>query len=566
MKVVIVGGVAGGASAAARLRRLDENAEIIVLERSGYMSYANCGLPYYIGGTIKEKSDLTLQTPESFWKRFHVEVRVNTQAVSIDPEKKTVFVKNLKDGSEYTESYDKLILSPGARPVRPPISGIDSSRIFSLRTVEDTMAISEFIKANDPKSAVVAGAGFIGLEMAENLTDLGIKTTVVEMADQVLMQLDYDMACIAHTMLRNHGVELRLSSPVAGFEETENGIRTLIKDGEPVDADMVIMGLGVSPDSTLAKDAGLKLGLKGAIVVDEHMQTSHEDIYAVGDAIEVVNSVSGQKAVISLAGPANRQGRIVADNICGIKSAYPGSQGSSVVKIFDLTVASTGLNERSCEAAGIKYDKIVIGPPNHATYYPGARNLTCKVLFDPETGKILGGQITGFEGADKRIDVLATAIRAGMTGSDLAALDLAYAPPYSSARDPMNVAGFVIENLMTGKLKQCHWHDVIDMPRDGRVTLLDVRNPDEYANGHIPGAINIPLDELRDRLDELDKSKPLFVNCQTALRSYVGCRILTQHGFDCYNFSGGYSFWQAVAVDNSADFAPRHPCGILINK
>ncbi len=562
MKVVIVGGVAGGASTAARLRRLDESAEIIIFERTGYMSYANCGLPYYIGGVIKDKEKLTLQTPESFYARFAIEVRVNSDVLKIDRANKCVHVRNLETGEEYTESYDKLVLSPGAKPIKPSLDGIDSDKIFSLRTVEDTMRIKEYIDTHKPASVVVAGGGFIGLEMAENLSDLGIDTTVVEMADQVLLQLDYDMAVRAHAVFRSHNVKLRLKSAVAGFENTENGIRTLIRDGESIESDFVIMGLGVVPDSSLAKDAGLELGMKGSIVVNEHMLTNDEDIYALGDAVEVVNSVTGQKAVISLAGPANRQGRIVADNICGIKSAYHGSQGSSVVKLFEMTAASTGVNERTAKAAGMEYDKIVIGPASHATYYPGAHTQTIKVLFCPRTGKILGAQVTGYELVDKTIDVFATAIKAGMTYSDLAELDLSYAPPYSSAKSPANMAGFVIENIMTGKVKQVHWHDVIDMPRDGKVTLLDVRDDDEFVNGCIPGAINITVDGLlRGRMNELDKSKPIYVNCQTALRSYVACRILTQNGFDCYNFSGGYNFWKPIAEDCEADMACTHSCG-----
>lgn len=560
MKVVIIGAVAGGASAAARLRRLDESARIVVIERTGYMSYANCGLPYYIGGVIEDESELTLQTPESFRNRFNVEVRVHSEALGIDVEKKVVLVRSLRDGREYEEPYDKLILSPGAKPVRPDIAGIDGKRIFVLRNVEDTLRLRRFIDTHKPRRAVVAGGGFIGLEMVENLSGSGVETTLVEMADQVLLPLDADMACSAHALLRGRGVRLILGSPVSGFEETENGIKTFVGGSEPIASDFVVLGLGVVPDSSLAVSAGLRLGMKGSIVVDEHMRTSNKDIYAVGDAVEVVHSVSGLKTVVSLAGPANRQGRIAADNICGINSSYTGSQGTTILKLFDMSFAATGLNERAAADAGIKYDKIVIGPPSHATYFPGAKNMTMKVLFRPDSGVILGAQITGFEGVDKRIDVLATAIRAGMTGSDLAALDLAYAPPYSSAKDPVNVAGCVIENLMTGKVRQCHWHDPAFRHRPADCVFLDVRDEDEFSEGNIDGAVNIPLDELRGRLGELDRSKRIYVNCQTALRSYIACRILAQHGFDCVNVSGGYGFWSSVKRGSSAG-SPAHACG-----
>ncbi|MEG1872904.1 MAG: FAD-dependent oxidoreductase, partial [Ruthenibacterium sp.] len=444
MKVVIIGGVAGGATAAARLRRLDEGAEILILERGGFVSYANCGLPYYIGGVIEKKRALTLQTPKSFWERFRVEVRVNSEVTMLHPQDKTVSVKNLADGTEYTESYDKLILSPGAKAMRPDFPGLAtvSERVFTLRTVEDTFCIREFIDAQRPARAVVIGGGFIGLEMAENLVHTGIETTLLQRGDQVLPPLDYDMACEVHAYLRDKGVNLRLDETVEGFAASGHGVQTLLAGKEPVTADFVILAIGVAPETHLAKEAGLALGARDAIAVNERMETSVPDLYAVGDAVEIRHFVTGKKALIALAGPANKQGRIAADNICGRESRFTGAQGSSVIKLFDMTVATTGLNEKAAKAAEMPFDKVVTYSADHATYYPGATDMTVKTLFDPVSGKILGAQIVGFSGVDKRIDVLATAIRAGMTGADLEELDLAYAPPYSSAKDPVNMAGF----------------------------------------------------------------------------------------------------------------------------
>ena len=564
MKVVIIGGVAGGATAAARLRRLDESAEIIVLERSGFVSYANCGLPYYIGGTIQEEGALTLQTPKSFWSRFRIDVRVKNEVTAIDPKAKSVFVKRLDDGTEYTETYDKLILSPGARPIVPGMAGIDSANLFTLRTVEDTLTIRRHIEEHKPKSAVVVGAGFIGLEMAENLIDSGIETALLDLSDHVLPPLDYDVACLIHPYLRDKGINLKLKAQVEGFSSKDGLLTTHLKGQEDLTSHMVILAIGVQPDTALAEAAGLALGAKKSIVVDEHMRTSNPDIYAVGDAVQVKHFVSGQDGLVPLAGPANKQGRIAADNICGKNSVFSGPQGSSVIKLFDMTVASTGLNEAAAKAAGLPCDKVVSFSPSHATYYPGANNMTIKTIFNPSTGKILGAQIVGFEGVDKRIDVLATAIHAGMTGADLAELDLAYAPPFSSAKDPVNMAGFMIENIMSGLVKQFHWDQVDQLPRDGSVTLLDVRTKGEYANGHFDGTVHIPVDELRERLDQLDKSKPVYVNCQSGLRSYIACRILTGSGFDCYNFSGGYRYYDSVHKDKGFDAAPKHFCGINI--
>ena len=564
MKVVIIGGVAGGATAAARLRRLDESAEIVVLERSGYVSYANCGLPYYVGGAIEAESALTLQTPQSFWNRFHIDVRVKNEATAIDTAAKTVTVTRLEDGSVYTESYDKLILSPGARPVVPGMPGIDNPNIFTLRTVEDTLTIRRYIDEKQPKSAVIVGCGFIGLEMAENLSEAGVATTLLDLSDHVLPPLDYDVACLIHPYLRDKGLGLRLNAQVEGFSDEGGRVLTSLKGQDGILADMVILAIGVQLDTRLAEAAGLQLGARKSIVVDEHMLTSDPNIYAVGDAVQVKNYVSGQDALIALAGPANKQGRIAADNICGRDSVFRGSQGSSVIKLFDMTVASTGLNEAAAKAAGIPCDKVVSFSPSHATYYPGANNMTIKTVFDPSTGKILGAQIVGFEGVDKRIDVLAAAIHGNMTAADLAELDLAYAPPYSSAKDPVNMAGFMIENILNGLVKQYHWDQVDQLPRDGSVTLLDVRTPMEYANGHFDGTINIPVDVLRDHLDELDSSKPVYVNCQSGLRSYIACRILSGKGFDCYNFSGGYRYYDSVNKDRGFDATPKHSCGINI--
>lgn len=561
MKVVIVGGVAGGATAATRLRRLDEHAQITVFERSGFVSYANCGLPYYIGGVIKDKEELTLNTAESFWDRFRIDVRTRHEVVDIDTEKKTVTVRGLDTGRIYEESYDKLILSPGAVPTRPPMPGIDSPRLFTLRTVEDTLRIREFIEEKKPASAVLVGGGYIGIEVAENLCEQGIKVTIVQQPNQLMNTLDYDMATLVHAKLRSRGAELRLNSSVVGFKDKPGSINVLLKDGEPIKSDMVLLAIGVMPDSYLAKKAGLELGVKGSIVVDEHMRSSLPDIYAVGDAVQVKHFITGQGAVISLAGPANKQARIAADNICGIDSRYPGSMGSSVIKIFDMTVASTGLTEKVAEAAGISYDRVILSPSSHASYYPGARTMTVKVVFEKESLRLLGAQIIGSEGVDKRLDVLATAISSGMRADALKDLELVYAPPYSSAKDPVNMAGFMIDNIAKGKLRQFHWNELESLPKDGSATLLDVRIAAEYSEGHIDGFINIPIDDLRERLGELAFGKPVYVTCQSGLRSYIACRILEQNGFKCFNFSGGYRFYEAVSCDRLA--ADRsYPCGM----
>ncbi|MDY4488284.1 MAG: FAD-dependent oxidoreductase [Candidatus Limivicinus sp.] len=549
MKVVIIGGVAGGATAAARIRRLDEQAEIVVFERSGFVSYANCGLPYYIGGVIEDPEALTLQTPESFFSRFRVTMKVRHEVTAIHPERKAVSVKNLETGELFEESYDKLLLSPGAKPTQPRLPGLGSEKIFTLRTVEDTFRIKEYIRAKQPKSAVLAGGGFISLELAENLRELGMDVTIVQRPKQLMNPFDADMAAFIHGEMRKHGVRLALGHTVEGFEEKDSGVDVLLKDEAPLHADMVVLAIGVSPDTGLAKDAGLELGIKGSILVNDRMETSVPDIYAVGDAVQVKHFVTGQDALIALAGPANKQGRIAADNICGGDSRYSGSQGSSVVKVFDLTAAATGVNETNAGKAGLSVDSVVLSPMSHAGYYPGGKVMTMKVVFEKETYRLLGAQIVGYEGVDKRIDVLATAIRAGLKATQLKELELAYAPPYSSAKDPVNMAGFMIENIANGVLKQWHLEDVDKLPRDGSVTLLDTRTVGEYAGGHIDGFSNIPVDQLRERLGELDKSKPVYVICQSGLRSYIACRILSGYGFECYNFSGGFRFYDAVTHD-----------------
>lgn len=561
MRVIIIGGVAGGATAAARIRRLDEKAEIIIFEKSGYISYANCGLPYYIGGVIEDKEELTLQTPESFWERFNIDVRVQNEALEINPENKTVTVKNIKTGEVYTESYDKLLISTGAKPTRPQMQGIDLDNVFTLRTVEDTYNIKDFVDECKPKSAVVVGGGFIGLEVAENLNEMGVDVTILQRPDHLLNTLDYDMATLVHSRFRKSGVKLKFGVSVQGFEKAEKGVDVLIKGEEPINADMVLLAIGVTPDSTLAKNAGLDLGIKDSIVVNDRMETSARNIYAVGDAVQVKHSITGDNAVISLAGPANKQGRIAADNICGGDSRYKGSMGSSVIKIFDMTVASTGLTEKLAKASEIDYDKIVLSPMSHAGYYPGGKVMTMKVVFEKSTQRIIGAQIVGFDGVDKRIDVLATAMNFGATASDLKDLDLAYAPPYSSAKDPVNMAGFVIENIGAGKMKQFHWDDISRLQNVNGITLLDTRTSFEYSRGHIDGFINIPVDELRSRMDEIDKSKPLYVMCQSGLRSYISCRILAQNGFDCYNFSGGYRFYESVIKEKLIS-EKSYPCGM----
>lgn len=561
MKVVIVGGVAGGATAAARIRRLDEKAEITVFEKSGFISYANCGLPYYIGDVITDKEELTLQTPESFYNRFNVNVKVHHEVTAVHPNRKTVEVKNLETGEVFEEKYDKLLLSPGAKPIKPPFKGIDSDKLFTLRTVEDTLKIKEYVDKNKPKSAVVAGGGFIGLETAENLRELGVDVTIVQLLPQLMAPFDSDMASFIHSEVRKHGVKLALGRKVEDIYDENEKIVVALENDEPLTADMVVLAIGVAPDTSLAESAGLQLGVKNSIVVNDRMETSFPDIYAVGDAVQVKHFVTNEDTLISLAGPANKQGRIAADNICGKDSRFGGSQGSSVIKVFDLTAASTGINERTAKTLGIDCDNVVLSPMSHAGYYPDGRVMTMKVLFEKGTYRLLGAQIIGAQGVDKRIDVIATAIRAKMKATDLKELDLAYAPPYSSAKDPVNMAGYIIDNIANGVVKQWHIEDADLLPRDGSVALLDTRTAAEYAQGHIDGFINIPVDELRQRLEELDSAKPVYVICQSGLRSYIASRILTGNGFDCYNFAGGFRFYDAVKNDRAL-VEKSFPCGM----
>lgn len=561
MKIVIVGGVAGGATAATRLRRLDEKTDITVYERSGFISYANCGLPYYIGGVIEDEEELTLQTPNSFWNRFRIKVNVRHEVISINANRKTVTVHNLETDDIFEDTYDKLILSPGAKPVLPNLVGIDNDKVFTLRTVEDTFKIHSFVETTKPKTAVMVGGGFIGLEMAENLSELGIKVTVVQRGNQLMNTLDYDMATMIHSKLRSEGLNLKLNGDVIGFEEKDDGISVLLQHDTPIKTDMVILAIGVAPDNILAKDANMELGIKGAIVVNDKMETSISDIYAVGDAVQVKHTITGNNAVISLAGPANKQGRIAADNICGYESRYKGSMGASVIKLFDLTAASVGLTEKAAKDSGYNFESVILSPSSHAGYYPGATTMTMKVVFDKSSLKILGAQIVGYDGVDKRIDVIATAILAGLKATELKDLELAYAPPYSSAKDPVNMAGFIIDNIASGIVKQFHINEIDTLPKDGSVTLLDTRTEKEYARGHVEGFINIPVDSLRERLLEIDKTKPVYVMCQSGLRSYISCRILTGVGFDCYNFAGGYRFYESV-TNEKMQSAGSYPCGM----
>ena len=556
MKTLIIGGVAGGASCAARLRRLDESAEIIILERGEFISFANCGLPYYIGGEITNKANLTLQTPQSFRARFNIDVRIFSEAISIDSAKKVVTVKNVITGDTYEESYDNLVLSPGAFPITPNIEGVKCDRVFTLRNIPDTMKIKGYIDREKPKSAVVVGGGYIGVEMAENLKKAGLEVTIVELSDHLIAPLDFDMATEVHRYVKAQGIRLILKNGVTAIKETDRNLQVNLNNG-CIEADMVIMSVGVRPDTAFLKDSGVELDGRGSIIVNSNMQTNVENIYAVGDAVSIKNFVTNAPAFIPLAGPANKQGRIVADNICSIPSEFEGTQGSSVLKLFDMTVATTGLNEKSARDAGFDFDKTYTYSASHASYYPDATMMSVKVLWDKATHKILGAQIVGFDGVDKRMDVIATAIRLGAKVTDLASLELCYAPPFSSAKDPVNMVGFVAENVITGKLKQFFWHDIENLPRDSSVTLLDTRTAIEVARGRIDGFMHIPLDSLRERISEIPKGKPVYVHCHSGLRSYIACRILTGYGYDCYNLAGGYRFYESVINEKSV---PEYIC------
>ena len=533
--------MAGGASAAARLRRLREHDEIIMLERGDDISFANCGLPYYIGGEITDKKMLTLQTPESFRSRFNIDVRIRNEAVRISPGTHTVTIRNTETGETYEEHYDKLILSPGAEPVRPNIGGIGLPHVFTLRNIPDTMRIKRYIAEKKPQKAVVVGGGYIGAEMAENLANAGLDVSVAELADHLIAPLDFDMAADVHRYLQSKGVRLYLNSGVT--EITENAVAL---QNDRIEADLVILSVGVRPETALAKECGIAVNSRGSIIVNSRMQTGFPDIYAVGDAIEVQDYITGSPAFVPLAGPAGKQGRIAADSIAGLNSAYTGTQGSAVLKLFDMTVAATGLNERRAQAEGISYDKVYTYSASHASYYPNGKQMSVKVLWDKQTLRILGAQIVGFDGVDKRMDVLATAIRFGAKVTDLKDLELCYAPPFGSAKDPVNMVGFVAENVINGTVKQVFWHDVENLPRDGSVFLLDVRTKTETARGMIEGAVNIPLDTLRENLDKLPRDKPIYVNCHSGQRSYIACRILSANGFDCYNLAGGWRLYESV--------------------
>ncbi len=554
MKVLIVGGVAGGASAAARLRRLDESTEIVLFEKGEYISYANCGLPYYVGDVIKQKDKLLVQTPEAMRQRFNIDVRIQSEVLSIDRQAKTVRVRNLATENVYEESYDKLILSPGAEPKKLPIEGIDLPTVFALRTVNDTYKIRDFVDHHSPKRAVVVGGGFIGVEMAENLIERGLDVSLVEFTDQVVASMDADMAAFLHQHLRIKGLNLHFHTGAAGIvEDKTGGLQVRLTSGSSLPADLVIFSIGITPDSRLADGAGLELGLNKSIKVNNRMQTSDPDIYAVGDAIEIENFVSHNPGLIPLAGPANKQGRIAADNVTGRDVIFEGVQGSAVLKVFDMTAASTGMNEKLLKREKIPYAKTYIHPLDHAGYYPGATQMSMKMLFDPESGKILGAQGVGVNGVEKRIDVIATAQRLGATVQDLEKLELTYAPPYSSAKDPVNMLGFTASNMIKGDTAVFHYHDVADIDSN-KDFLVDVRTPEEYAIGSIYGAVNIPVDDLRDRLGELSRDRKVYIFCQVGLRGYLATRILKLNGFEqVYNLSGGYKLYNTVMMDQAAE-------------
>lgn len=560
MKHIIVGGVAGGATAAARIRRISETDEIILFEKGEYISYANCGLPYYIGGTIADRDRLFVQTPQAFGRRFNVDVRVNSEVVYLDPVAKTVKVL-APDGSTYSESYDRLLLSPGSVPFRPALPGIDLPGIFTLRNVSDTDAIKSYISQHDVKRAVVIGGGFIGLEMAENLSDAGAKVTVVEMADQVMAPIDYSMASIVHSHLACKGVCLRLSTAVTSFEKNGDAIDIILGSGEKVMADIVILSIGVRPANSLALQAGIETGVRGGIRVDEYLRTSIPDIYAVGDVIEFPHPVDGKPWMNYLAGPANRQARIVADNmVMGDMVRYEGSIGTSIAKVFDLTVASTGIAAKRLKQEGVAYRSVTIHPLSHAGYYPGATPMSIKVVFAPDSGKLLGAQIVGQDGVDKRIDQFARVIKSGGTVSDLTLTEQAYAPPYSSAKDPVAMAGYVAENVLSGRMEPIYWRELRDADLN-KISLIDVRTPGEFADGHIPGAVNIPLDDLRESLDRIPHDKPIVLYCGVGLRGYLASNILRQRGYsDVRNLIGGIKTYRYATADTGTPVADSRKC------
>lgn len=546
-KILIVGGVAGGATAAARLRRLDENAEIILFEKDEYISFANCGLPYHIGGIIEDRDDLLLQTPESFNRLFNVDVRIHSEITAINRESKTVTVHQALTDKTYTENYDILLLAQGSNPIVPPITGLDLEGVFTLRNVANMDSIMKYIRNVDVKSVAVIGGGYIGVEMAENLRHSGLEVSIVESAEQVIAPLDFDVACDVHRHLIENGVKLYLNNGVKSLERKNGNFTVNLKDGELL-ADLIILAVGVRPDSRLAKDAHLELNERGGIVVDKYMRTSDENIYAVGDVVEVEDFVTRQASMIPLAGPANKQARIAANNICGLVSEYRGTQGSAILKVFDMTVASTGVNEKTARRLDLDYDKVFAFLPGHSSYYPGSKFMAIKVLFENNSGKILGAQIVGFDGVDKRCDLFASAIRFGASSRDLTNLELCYAPPFGSAKDPVNMIGYMIENVINGIVKQRHWHDIESILGDDSMVILDVRNAYELATGIIEGSLHIPLDELRGRISEIPTGKPIYAYCQSGLRSYIACRILEQNGFTAYNLAGGWRLYKNVTA------------------
>ncbi len=551
MKVVIIGGVAGGASAATRLRRLNEHMNIVLFEKGEYISFANCGLPYYVGEIIRKKEQLVVQTPEAMKLRFNIDVRVFSEVIAIDAEKKELNIHDLKNGTCYKESYDTLILSPGATPIKPSIPGLDGDNVFTLRNIPDTYAIKDFIDHRKPKRAIVVGGGFIGIELAENLIERGIKVTLVELGNQVMGPLDFEMAALVHQYLKEKGMEVYLEDGVTAIRHKKHYSIISLNEKTELKADMILLGLGVTPDTTLAKTANLVLGERGGIQVDKSLRTSNPDIYAVGDAIEVIDFVNGKPTLIPLAGPANKQGRIAANIICGIKDEYRGTQGTSVLKIFDLTVSSTGNNEKTLKNLNIHYEKSYTHSLSHAGYYRGATPISLKILFSPTDGTIFGAQAIGYTGVEKRIDVIATAIRAEMTVHDLEALELSYAPPYSSAKDPVNMAGYVASNILKREHEIIHWHEISNLDKTTSL-LIDVRTPQEFSLGTIEGAINIPLDELRNRIQEIPKDKEIILFCQVGQRGYVAYRILIQNGYtNVKNVSGGYKTYLAAVQEQS---------------
>lgn len=547
-KILIVGGVAGGATVAARLRRLDETSNIIMFERGEYISFANCGLPYYIGQVITEREALLVQTVEGMSKRFNLDIRNFSEVTAIDPDKKEVTVKNVQTGQEYKESYDELILSPGANPVKPPIPGLaDADNVFTLRNIPDTDAIKAFVDEKKPMEAVVIGGGFIGIEMAENLVERGVKVHLVEMLDQVMAPFDFEMAQILHAHMIDHGVDLVLGDGVDSFKN--NGKTLVLKSGREINTDITILSIGVRPENELAISAGLEMGPRGHIKVNDKLETSKPHIYALGDAIETQDRIYGQPASIALASPANRQARILADILNGIDVRYKGALGTSVAKVFDMTASSTGKNEKNLRQMGIdNYNVVHLHPLSNAGYYPTAMPLDFKLIFEVPSGRILGAQAVGYTGVEKRIDVIATAIAGGLTVRDLEDVELAYAPPFSSAKDPVNMAGYVATNILDGLVKTVTVDKIDDLVAQGAF-LIDVRTPEEYELGSIEGAINIPLDELRDRLDEIPKDKEVYVTCQVGLRGYLSTRILTQNGFNPINLDGGFSSYSQLKLN-----------------